>query len=163
MNAPLFPRMHVSLWVSDLTKSVDFYSRFFGVAPAKLKSQYAKFVLDKPSLIISFIEDPGKVQQNFGHLGFQVETPQELELKMKSAIESGILTRVETETGCCYALQDKFWATDPDGISWEVYYFKGDIDVYKSQSANVCCTPTAPVMHETSGIKSSRSQNPACC
>jgi hypothetical protein len=30
---------------------------------------------------------------------------------------------VEAEPGavCCYARQDKVWATDPDGVAWEYY------------------------------------------
>ena len=74
MNTTVFPRMHVSLYVSDLEKSIAFYSAFFATAPVKVKPGYAKYVLDSPSLIISFVENQERVQQNFGHLGFQVET-----------------------------------------------------------------------------------------
>ena len=80
-----FPRMHVSLYVSDIQKSVDFYTQFFGQAPNKQKPNYAKFVLDKPSLIISFVENKDRVQSNFGHLGFQVETLDELNTKLAEA------------------------------------------------------------------------------
>ena len=37
--------VHISLNVSDLSKSVDFYRGFFG-EPKKLKADYAKFVSD---------------------------------------------------------------------------------------------------------------------
>ena len=63
-----FPRMHVSLYVSDLDESVVFYTSFFGRAPQKVEKGYAKFVIDSPSLIISFIENSERVQSNFGHL-----------------------------------------------------------------------------------------------
>jgi catechol 2,3-dioxygenase-like lactoylglutathione lyase family enzyme len=57
-----FPRMHVSLYVSNLAASVNFYSTFFGQPANKIKPGYAKYILDKPSLIISFIENSDRVQ-----------------------------------------------------------------------------------------------------
>ena len=54
--------MHVSLYVSNLAASVNFYSTFFGQPATKVKPGYAKYVLDNPSLIISFIENPERVQ-----------------------------------------------------------------------------------------------------
>ena len=38
------PRVHVHMTVSDLDKSRDFYTRFFGVAPVKEKPGYVKFL-----------------------------------------------------------------------------------------------------------------------
>jgi len=35
--------------------------------------------------------------------------------------DSGLLTRDEMKTECCYALQDKTWVRDPDGHEWEVF------------------------------------------
>ena len=84
-NQKEFPKMHVSLYVSDLAKSVQFYTAFFGVVPNKVKSGYAKFILNEPALIISFVENPEKVQANFGHLGFQVASKEEMEDRLESA------------------------------------------------------------------------------
>jgi predicted enzyme related to lactoylglutathione lyase len=100
-----FPRMHVSLYVSDLNQSVAFYNQFFGQEPVKVKSGYAKYVLEKPSLIISFVENPEQVQANFGHLGFQVETVEELNERLWKARGQGIVSKEETGTNCCYAKQ----------------------------------------------------------
>jgi catechol 2,3-dioxygenase-like lactoylglutathione lyase family enzyme len=52
-----FPRMHVSLYVSDMQKTIAFYNSFFGQEPQKVRPMYAKYILDKPSLIISFVEN----------------------------------------------------------------------------------------------------------
>ena len=57
-NLETFPRMHVSYYVSDLSKTIDFYTKFFEVEPVKIKESYAKFILTAPSLNISFIENP---------------------------------------------------------------------------------------------------------
>jgi catechol 2,3-dioxygenase-like lactoylglutathione lyase family enzyme len=115
--------MHVSLYVSNLTATVNFYTAFFGQPATKIKPGYAKYVLEQPSLIISFVENPQRVQSHFGHLGFQVETVAELEQRLAVAREAGLVNREEVGTSCCYAKQDKFGVNDPDGVEWEVYYF----------------------------------------
>ena len=143
MNNP-FPRMHVSLYVSDISKTVEFYSAFFGQEPSKVKPDYAKYILEKPSLIISFVENNKRVQSNFGHLGFQVETPAELESKLTHAKKQNLVTKEEMGTNCCYAKQDKFWVKDPDNVQWEVYYFHEDAAFndphYETAEAAACCT-----------------------
>jgi catechol 2,3-dioxygenase-like lactoylglutathione lyase family enzyme len=137
--------MHVSLYVSNLAASVNFYTTFFGQAAEKIKPGYAKYILEKPSLIISFIENPERVQQNFGHLGFQLETVEEMSEWLNKARLQGIVSKEEIGTSCCYAIQDKFWATDPDGVQWEVYYFHEDAEFndphYASQDASAFCMP----------------------
>ena len=140
-----FPRMHVSLYVSDINKTVDFYKTFFGQEPSKVKSKYAKFMLDVPSLVISFVENIEKVHANFGHLGFQVETEQELASQLLKAKQNKMTIIEEIGTSCCYAMQDKFWVADPDGHQWEVYYFHEDSEFndpkYANESTSSCCTP----------------------
>lgn len=128
MKTAPFPRMHVSLYVSNLTATVNFYTAFFGQPATKIKPGYAKYVLEQPSLIISFVENPERVQSHFGHLGFQVETVEELEQRLTVAREAGLVNREEVGTSCCYAKQDKFWVNDPDGVEWEVYYFHEDAE-----------------------------------
>jgi catechol 2,3-dioxygenase-like lactoylglutathione lyase family enzyme len=140
-----YPRMHVSLYVSNLEASVSFYNSFFGLPAAKIRPGYAKYVLEQPSLIISFVENSERVQQNFGHLGFQVETPEELKARLQDAGSKGLLEKEEIGTSCCYAKQDKFWVSDPDGVQWEVYYFHEDSEFndprYELSEASVCCMP----------------------
>ena len=135
--------MHVSLYVSNLEKSIEFYTHFFGQEPSKVKPQYAKFVLDKPSLIISFVENKERVQSNFGHLGFQVETLEDLNIKLWEANKKNIVAKEEIGTTCCYAKQDKFWVNDPDGVQWEVYYFHADAEFndpyYEEHVQKACC------------------------
>ena len=140
-----FPRMHVSLYVSDISKSVEFYSQFFGQAPTKVKPNYAKYVLENPSLIISFVENRDRVQSNFGHLGFQVETLEDLNIKLWQMKKNNLVAREEVGTNCCYAKQDKFWVNDPDNVQWEVYYFHEDAEFndphYEMSEASACCSP----------------------
>lgn len=142
--------MHVSLYVSDINNTVKFYESFFGVTANKVKDDYAKFILEKPSLIISFVLNESKVSPSFGHLGLQVETEAELKSKLKIAKSNDQVLLEEIGTNCCYATQDKFWAKDPDGHMWEVYYFHEDAEFndprYQNESAVACCTPEKPVV-----------------
>lgn len=162
-----FPRMHVSLYVADIKRTIEFYTTFFGQEPDKVKPQYAKYILEKPSLIISFVENPERVQQNFGHLGFQVKTKEELEQKLVEAKQKNIVTKEETGTACCYAIQDKFWVNDPDGVQWEVYYFHTDAEFndphYANEDASACCLPEKKKVALGELKKCCESDKEICC
>jgi catechol 2,3-dioxygenase-like lactoylglutathione lyase family enzyme len=165
-----FPRMHVSLYVTDITSSINFYSDFFGKEPVKVKPKYAKYVLENPSLIISFVENKDRVQSNFGHLGFQVETSEQLNEILSEAKKKNLVTKEEIGTNCCYAKQDKFWVNDPDGVQWEVYYFHSDAEFndphYESETASACCTVSAADVKSSCGCNATVSENvkqSVCC
>lgn len=166
-----FPRMHVSLYVSDIKKSINFYSEFFEQQPVKVKPNYAKYVLEKPSLIISFVENKDRVQSNFGHLGFQVDTLEELSGKLDVAKSKNLVTREEIGTNCCYAKQDKFWVNDPDGVQWEVYYFHADAEFndphYEMKEASACCTVSSDDVKSGCGcnaeVSESSHKKVVCC
>ncbi len=140
-----FPRMHVSLYVKNVQNTVQFYTNFFGQGPDKVMADYAKYVLEKPSLIISFVQNKDRVQSNFGHLGFQVETEERLNALLTIARDKNLVQKEEIGTNCCYANQDKFWVSDPDGHQWEVYYFHHDTSFndprFEDSSATACCMP----------------------
>lgn len=165
MKTPVFPRMHVSLYVSDIAQTVNFYSTFFGQPASKVKKGYAKYELENPGLIISFVENSDRVAGNFGHLGFQVGSKEEMEEKLAIARDQGIVSLEEIGTACCYAIQDKFWVTDPDGVQWEVYYFHEDVEFndpkYTSEDTTACCSPETVVKDNTvkPRIKISEIQN----
>jgi catechol 2,3-dioxygenase-like lactoylglutathione lyase family enzyme len=163
-NSP-FPRMHVSLYVSDMEKTINFYNQFFAQPPVKVRKGYGKYVLEQPSLIISFVENPDRVQQHFGHLGFQVETMQELNERLKIAQTAGLVTREEIGTNCCFANQDKFWVSDPDGVQWEVYYFHADAEFndphYEEEATPACCI--APAATEQIVKLKNLAVGDACC
>jgi catechol 2,3-dioxygenase-like lactoylglutathione lyase family enzyme len=143
--------MHVSLYVADLAATVNFYTAFFGQPAAKVRHGYAKYVLDEPALIISFVENAARVASNFGHLGFQVETLAEMEQRLATARRLGLVAHEEMGTNCCYARQDKFWVNDPDGTEWEIYYFHEDAEFndpryqaeYEAAGHSQCCIAPA--------------------
>ena len=151
--------MHASFYVKDLEATIGFYNQFFGQQPEKVKAGYVKYLLESPALVISFIENPQRVQSHFGHLGFQVATKAEMEERLAISKSLGMVDREEMGTSCCYAVQDKFWAVDPDGIQWEVYYFHEDAEFndprYESQEASACCglPPEKPKVRLSEVIK----------
>jgi len=134
-------KFHVGLNVSNIEQTINFYKRLFGVEPVKVKSDYAKFELDNPGLVISFIESKTP-SSKFGHLGIRVNSDVEL-AERKQAIEPLIDIKLEEKnTSCCYAVQNKFWVNDPDGYEWEVYHFLEDAKDQGGRKENelvTCC------------------------
>lgn len=121
-------KMHLSLKVSDVNRSVTFYSAFFGVPPHKVRPGYANFDLAEPPLKFALTQNP--VQPGAGsldHLGFQVSDASDLEATKARLKAAGLATFDETDTTCCYARQDKVWVHDPDGHEWEVYVLTDDL------------------------------------
>ena len=130
-------KVHLSINVASLERSLAFYKAFFGVPPHKVRPGYANFDLDDPPLKFALNQHP--VQSGIGalsHLGFQVPSPTHLEAAKERLIAAGLATFDETDTTCCYAQQDKVWAHDPDGNAWEIYVLTDDLlDDYEHDHA----------------------------
>ncbi|MDN4526359.1 ArsI/CadI family heavy metal resistance metalloenzyme [Fictibacillus fluitans] len=132
--------VHIGLNVTDLEKSIEFYSQVFDVSPVKVESDYAKFLLNDPGLNFTLNLKDEVSGNQVGHFGFQVEDAQEV-LKHKDRLEKiGFFAREEMDVTCCYATQDKFWVTDPDGNEWEFFYTKSDAESIKVVESD-CCAP----------------------
>ncbi|OOR22659.1 glyoxalase/bleomycin resistance/dioxygenase family protein [Bacillus mycoides] len=132
--------VHVGINVTDLEKSIEFYEKVFGVSPVKVKMDYAKFLLENPGLNFTLnVRDEVKGNQ-VNHFGFQVETAEEITFHKERLEKEGFFARDEMDTTCCYAVQDKFWVTDPDGNEWEFFYTKADSDVHKIEESSCCTT-----------------------
>jgi|TARA_B100001964_G_C14193946_1_gene582418 hypothetical protein len=54
------------------------------------------------------------------------QNPAKLEkMEAKERLEElGLITRLEEDVDCCYAVQDKVWVTDPNGHNWEFFFVK---------------------------------------
>jgi catechol 2,3-dioxygenase-like lactoylglutathione lyase family enzyme len=121
-------RFHLSLNVSDLTRSVGFYRTLFGAEPAKLRHDYAKFELDDPPVVLSLEPTPRAVGGPLNHLGFRLPDSGTLVAMQERLERAGIRSTREEGVECCYAKQTKFWVTDPDKTLWEIYTLEGDLD-----------------------------------
>lgn len=153
-------RLQLALNVSDLDGAVSFYSRFFGVGPAKIRPGYANFVVADPPLKLVLME-VGDARGHgetgaLNHLGVEVETAPEVTASIGRLDTHGLATVVQHATTCCYAVQDKAWVSDPDGARWEVYTVLGDAPVDSARHGDGdCCVPVmqeaaqGPVSAET--------------
>lgn len=127
---PIAPavRFHLSLNVSDLERSVAFYRILFGRDPAKCRSDYAKFELDDPPLVLSLQPTPPGPGGVLNHVGFRMPDSTSLVAVQIRLERASIHTRREEGVECCYARQTKFWVTDPDQTLWEIYTLDEDLD-----------------------------------
>lgn len=132
-------KAHISLNVSNVEASVAFYEKAFGVTVTKRRPGYAKFDLQEPSLNLTMSE-AARTGTNASHFGLQVASSADVEEAKARFSAVGLRTFSETDTACCYAVQDKVWIEDPDGNSWEVFVVKADAPAMKSE-ASTCCAP----------------------
>jgi catechol 2,3-dioxygenase-like lactoylglutathione lyase family enzyme len=123
-------RVQLALNVSDIDAAVDFYSKLFAAGPAKRQPGYANFAIAEPPLKLVLIENPSAtgtgVAGALNHLGVEVATPQEVQEATRRLTGVGLETEVQESTTCCFAVQDKVWANDPDGRPWEYYTVLAD-------------------------------------
>ena len=137
-------RVQLALRVADLEGSVLFYSKLFGVEPAKRRPGYANFAIAEPPLKLVLLEgetgQPGQVGQPtvMDHLGVEVESTDEVNAATQRLKGAGLATFSETDTDCCYAVQDKVWVHGPGQEPWEVYVVKADGTSLENRPD--CCT-----------------------
>jgi catechol 2,3-dioxygenase-like lactoylglutathione lyase family enzyme len=134
-------RVQLALRVSDLEGSVAFYSRLFGTEPAKRRPGYANFAVAEPPLKLVLIEGEAGQPTALDHLGVEVFSTDEVTAAAGRLRESGLVTLEETDTACCYAVQDKVWVRGPGDEPWEVYVVKADADNLAKPTGSACCTP----------------------
>jgi catechol 2,3-dioxygenase-like lactoylglutathione lyase family enzyme len=141
-------RFHVHVHVSDLARSQAFYERLFGAKPAKVESDYAKWMLDDPPLNFAISQRGGPL--GIDHVGFQTDDADDL-LQLRARAEAADALSAETtvldegQTTCCYARSQKHWVTDPQGLAWEQFQTLADIPVFREAAAPAgpaCCAPS---------------------
>lgn len=144
-------RFHVHVAVEDLAQSTRFYSALFGAQPTVEKPDYAKWMLDDPR--INFAISHRGSGRGVNHLGFQVDSDDELTALQSHHEAAGLPVFDEGNTQCCYAKSKKHWLTDPQGIAWEMYHSMGEVKTYHgddeapeqsqglSQNSGTCCSP----------------------
>lgn len=138
-------RLHVNLAVSNLDRSIDFYSTLFGAAPSVVKSDYAKWMLDDPR--VNFAITARGHAPGVDHLGIQVETEAELAEVQRRLNAADGPVRDQGAVTCCYAQSEKSWITDPQGVSWEAFLTSGASETFGDETekpvAAPCCAPAA--------------------
>lgn len=136
-------RLHVALNVSDLERAKRFYEVLFGESPSKERPRYAKFEPADPSvnLALNEVDGPVAVEGGSAHFGVQVKSVTEVHAAIERFKAAGIETIMEEATTCCYAVQDKVWAVDPDGHKWEVFVVLDADAKDELYAQSGCCGP----------------------
>ncbi|OBC01931.1 glyoxalase [Mycobacterium sp. 852013-50091_SCH5140682] len=145
-------RVQLALNVDDLDEAITFYTKLFGVSPAKVKPGYANFAVVEPPLKLVLLENPGK-GGTINHLGVEVESSDKVHAEIARLTGEGLFTDEEISTTCCFATQDKVWVTGPAGEKWEVYTVLADSETFgtspqlladgENAEGGVCCGGTA--------------------
>jgi catechol 2,3-dioxygenase-like lactoylglutathione lyase family enzyme len=158
-------RFHVHVAVPDLPQSIRFYSTLFGTAPAVVKGDYAKWMLEDPRVNFAISQRGGKTGIN--HLGLQADSDEELETLNDQLQQADLATQAEKAISCCYARSNKYWVTDPTGIAWETFHTLGSVPTFNDEtadsSAEPCCTPTTSAAAATVGAKVPVKAATSCC
>ncbi len=146
-------RVQLALNVSDIDEATAFYSKLFGVAPAKVRPGYANFAIEQPPLKLVLIEGAGE-PGSLNHLGVEVTTTDDVVRAATRLRGEGLSCATEDQVECCYALQDKVWVDAPDGEPWEIYTVLGDVEHPGGQlrtaepADDTLCCSAAPVSAE---------------
>lgn len=142
-------RIHVHVSVTDLQRSIGFYSALFAEKPTVVKPDYAKWMLNDPR--VNFAISMRGREPGLDHLGIQVESQSELHEVYGRLREAGGTVIEQGKTACCYAESEKSWIDDPAGIAWETFHTTGESTVYGDGSGE----NQARIAHEK--------QSSACC
>lgn len=152
---------HVAISVTNLETAIAAYTKMLGIAPAKVKPDYAKFELADPPAIISLNlgGEPGTVS----HLGIRYADTDAVTQALARTTAEGMTVREQPGTTCCYAKADKFWVHDTDGLGWEMYTLLEDAEVHSivETPKDVCCSPASTAQNVTESPAANRCCAPA--
>lgn len=170
---PTESRIHMGLAVRSLEKSVAFYRTLFGQGPTKTRPGYAKFEVVEPPVNLALNESAGETApaNALAHFGIQVKSTAAVREVAERLRAAGLITMAEENVTCCYAVQNKVWAADPDGNRWEVYVVL-DNDAGQHASTQDACCPDLVAIKEAvqrgdwpAAVEAYRKSTPAsaCC
>lgn len=159
-------RIHLHISVESLAKSIEFYNTLFGAQPTVQKSDYAKWMLNDPS--VNFAISQRGANPGLDHIGIQTDGANEL-ITIKKRFENANMEILTQEgTTCCYAQSDKHWVQDPSGIAWETFNTLADAPTFHhaketSTAQSACCTPTQTIQLNNFKGKDKDDNQSSCC
>ncbi len=117
-------RVQLALNVSNIDEAIAYYSKMFGVGPAKVREGYANFAIADPPLKLVLIEGHGEAG-TLNHVGVELEDTQAVADKITHAQNVGLPIEVQESTTCCFAVQEKVWVKGGE-LAWEWYTVLAD-------------------------------------
>lgn len=134
-------KTHLNLATHDLKASVAFYRTLLDSEPIKHYNDYALFLTENPGLELALSLNPHAKASKDTHYGVAVDAPELVDRAIERLRQAGLAVSIETEETCCYANQNKVWATDPDGRRWETYYVLAETEERNDENMT-CCQKT---------------------
>lgn len=153
-------RRHIHVGVENLTDSIKFYSALFGAEPARIKDDFAKWMLDDPRLNFAIST---RAASGVDHPGLQVDDEHELAASRERLKQADMSSSDEGETLCCHARSDQSWITDPAGIASEAFQIMDAVQLFSDASYSeeeVCC---APEIKGQPGCREPSGKTAGCC
>jgi catechol 2,3-dioxygenase-like lactoylglutathione lyase family enzyme len=133
-------KMHLNLATRDLDASVAFYSTLLDAQPAKKLGDYALFVTEQPGLELALDLDREAQAGRGQHFGIVVDSTDAVDAQVARLQAAGHAIDVERDETCCYAVQTKVWASDPEGRRWETYVVHEESEARDVPAGATCCT-----------------------
>jgi len=137
-------KMHLNLATRDLDRSVAFYSTLLDTQPAKKLADYALFVTEQPGLELALDLDADAHAGRGQHFGIVVDSTDAVDAQIARLQAAGHAVDVEGDETCCYAVQTKVWASDPEGRRWETYVVHEESEA-RDDADTTCCRTEAAV------------------
>ena len=135
----MMKRVHIHLFVDDITTSTGFYNDLFASEPSLSQDDYVRWELSYPPMNFA-ISNHGK--PGIDHLGIQSGDENELgkmvEQYNSNKTEKSALDSPE-QTTCCYARSSKSWLSDPQGIQWELFTTHHNEEAFSGNLASSSC------------------------
>lgn len=130
-------KTHISLHTADLEKSVAFYTTLLDVEPSKHFDDYALFITEHPGLELALNRANSVARASDAHYGIAAPSTHAVDAAIARFQSAGLPIDIEVEETCCYAKQNKVWASDPDGRRWETYTVLEEVP---EDEASSCCS-----------------------
>jgi catechol 2,3-dioxygenase-like lactoylglutathione lyase family enzyme len=121
-------KTHLNLSTADLASSIAFYRTLLDSPPVKRFDDYALFITDDPALELALDLNRQTRIAESAHYGVVVDSTEGVDAAIARLTGAKYEIDVEREETCCYAVQTKVWASDPDGRRWEVYTVHQDVE-----------------------------------